>query len=150
MFPPVLCIFCNQANTILYFQASDGEGGGSTGHSSASVVCMSLRHLASLCELEEDEVLASGVLYWLAKGVLKEVSVSEATPAAREASEAVPIDPYGPAADQPDKFFVVAEENQAALAALDAAGVVDGTGNSVQDDQVWILVFGFRFSVYTI
>lgn len=90
---------------------------------------LSLRRLAEMCEVEEEEILNSGVAYWVSKGVLKEVTAAEAGPAAAAGRAGDPA--YLGYDEGPDRFFQVVEV-QEMLAAMDmSVSGDDAMGNQV-------------------
>jgi hypothetical protein len=113
-----------QANVILHFQeAADGD-------ESASTV-LSLRRLAAQCEVEEDELFASGVSYWLGKGVLREATDAAAgqTASAQDTSSYG----YGGYDEGPDRLFEVVETQQAhATADMSMEGDLGMVGQQVR------------------
>jgi hypothetical protein len=108
-----------QASVIMHFQDAADESAAGEGEGAV----MSLRKLAALCTVEEDELLASGIGYWVSKGVLKEVSSdAENTEAADEMGYS----------EGPERFFQVIEA-QEAMATMDIS--VDAEG-AMQGHQV--------------
>lgn len=103
---------------ILHFQEAEDRSDGST--------TLSLRQLASLCEVEEDELFTSGIAYWLSKGVLREISAG--TGPSKSTSSG-----YDDYAEGPDRLFEVVEA-QRGLASADLS--MEGSGGAVGGVQV--------------
>ena len=108
-----------QANVIMFFQEAIPT---------SLPLTLSLRKLSALCEVEEDELLTTGVHYWVTKGVLREVTeeVGQGSGEATSSSSAA----YMGYEEGPERFFQVVEE-QEELAASDASMSEDAPMNQV-------------------
>ena len=95
---------------------------------SAAACVRSLSELATASEMEADEVYSAGVLYWLNKGVLKEVPMPLGSKAVQDYEEGVA------------RYFQLIE-TQEALAAMDQSIDLD---NNMQDQ---VIFFGLFFTV---
>lgn len=125
-------------NNLTLENAPDSEGAGDT----SGQVTLSLRKLASLSDVDEEDLWHSGLSYWVAKGVVRELSAQEsqiisAANGGDSASGAGAgyIDPFADDTDTPERYFTLVEEQQG-LAAMDVSIDIDAQGNQVRSSSI--------------